>query len=307
MPTLDAITDQLTRQIEQAISVIVVRRDADSAMQPNKIALGNDAAEAFRGLCRATVDGLRACNPTAYTADAELDLDEVFVLDDHDSLAELNELQSLLAAAATLPTVAPRDLDLTIQFYAVVVGDDSRVLLLRRANPHIRYRGGRFLAVAGEQLRTLDEPAFSFAPGFDIIVADDWVVVLNQPAFERLFREIGVIDRHIATWVAGITDYLPMDETSIEMLQKVAKTDSRTWRRLREIYRRGHLATVRLDEVRQYATRVELEPEHVVRNGRLVFDPADRFSFLHLLNEDLYSGPLTDETFEAQRKASTAA
>ena len=37
--------------------------------------------------------------------------------------------------------------------------------------------------------------------------------------------------------------------------------------------------------------------------GRLTFDPAQRFSFLHLLNEDLYKGQLTDELFEAQRKA----
>jgi hypothetical protein len=36
--------------------------------------------------------------------------------------------------------------------------------------------------------------------------------------------------------------------------------------------------------------------------GELVFDPAERFSFFHLLNEDLYRGALTDETFEAQRK-----
>jgi hypothetical protein len=41
----------------------------------------------------------------------------------------------------------------------------------------------------------------------------------------------------------------------------------------------------------------------VVRDGQLLFDPAERFSFLHLLNEDLYRGPLTDVTFEAQRKA----
>ena len=44
-------------------------------------------------------------------------------------------------------------------------------------------------------------------------------------------------------------------------------------------------------------------PTTVVAGGRLTFDPAQRFSFLHLLNEDLYKGQLTDELFEAQRKA----
>ncbi len=39
------------------------------------------------------------------------------------------------------------------------------------------------------------------------------------------------------------------------------------------------------------------------RHLALVFDPSERFGFLHLLNEDLYNGPLTDEPFESQRKS----
>ena len=43
-----------------------------------------------------------------------------------------------------------------------------------------------------------------------------------------------------------------------------------------------------------------------IRDGKLVFEPADRLSFLHLLNDELYRGFVTDVTFEAQRKAAAS-
>lgn len=64
-----------------------------------------------------------------------------------------------------------------------------------------------------------------------------------------------------------------------------------------------HLAQVEIAKVRTYATKVGLDPRSVIKDGQLVFDATERFSFLHLLNEDLYRGDLTNVTFEAQRKA----
>lgn len=46
-----------------------------------------------------------------------------------------------------------------------------------------------------------------------------------------------------------------------------------------------------------------MDVDKVVSNGQLVFDPEERFTIMELLNEDLFRGPLTDELFEAQRKA----
>ena len=303
MASLDEIRAVLAERIDESVSVVVGRRGAEGGIEAFKLALAEDAAGAFRELARDCLDDLERRTAVPYTADAELDHSELFVVDDAADLAELSDLSTLADLAATLPITPPRDLDLRIQFYAVVVGDDSRVVLVRRTDPKIAYRGGRWLAIAGERLTKLEEPAFSFSPGFDFVLGPAWATILNQTSFERLFREIGLIDKHVRTWVAGITDYLPMEAASEAELLRVAHDDSRTWRRLREIRRRGHLSEVDIAEVRKYAKAVGLDPSSVVRDGKLVFDPADRFSFLHLLNEDLYRGPLTDVTFEAQRKA----
>lgn len=305
MTTIEEVLETLVPRLEQAVSLLVARGSADE-VGAHKLLLATDAADGLRDMCHSATDGLTDRAAVTYTATAELERDELFVIDDADTLAELSDLRALGDQAATLPHEAPSDLDARIQMYAVVVGDVDRVAFVKKSDPVIPHNSGtRLFALGGEQLRRLNEPAFAFRPGFDLIVSDGWVVVLNQGAFERLFRELGLVERHIDSWVEGITDHLPMSDASVDALTTAAKADSRMWRRMREIKTRGHLAHVTLDEVRQYAIAVGIDADEVVAGGSLVFDPSKRFSFLHLLNEDVYTGYLTSERFEVQRKAVT--
>ena len=197
------------------------------------------------------------------------------MIDDEETLAELATVGDLRRSVEAMPTIRPADLDLTIQLYGVVVGStDDRVLFVRRTNPALPHAAGRFLATGRERLTRLADPAFSFSPTFDFVMGDGWVIVVEQRSFETLFRRIGRVEENITRWIAGITDHLPMDVTDIDALRKVATQDSRTWRRLREIEERGHLAHVTLEQVRDYAGIVGLDPDDVVSDGRLTFDPS---------------------------------
>lgn len=89
----------------------------------------------------------------------------------------------------------------------------------------------------------------------DLIVTDDWMIVENQAAFERLFREFGHVERHVSEWVKGITDHLPMSERIIAPLRDVALRDSRTWRKLREIRRRDQHRNLTVDAQLRIAVR----------------------------------------------------
>ena len=150
----------------------------------------------------------------------------------------------------------------------------------------------------------VDEPAFSFAPSFDIIIGSGWAIVQNQRAFELLFRDIGIVETHVESWISGITDYFPMTAGSIAELKRVALRDSRTWRRLKEIKRRGHLSRVDIEDIARYAYDVRLDPRTLIVDEQLMFDPSERFEILKLLNEDVYLGNLTEQRYEAQRKSS---
>ena len=154
-----------------------------------------------------------------------------------------------------------------------------------------------------QRLERLEGPTFAFYTNFDLVLSPNWAVVVNQSEFERLFRDAGLVEQHIAEWVAGIGEHLPWAPGAVDALAEVALRDSRIWRRLREINRRGHLATVTIDQVRDYATQMELGVDDLVVDEQLVFEPDERFTILHLLNEDLFRGPLTQARFEAQRKS----
>jgi hypothetical protein len=183
------------------------------------------------------------------------------------------------------------------------IGDDGPVVYVKRTNPQVAHKPGRFFAVARERLTRVAEPDFEFSSDFDFVVGPDWVVVVSQKSFEMLFRDVNLVQQHVDSWIEGVTDHLPMAPPSLEVLREVALKDSRLWRRLKEIKARGHLANVSLNDVRTYAEAMELDPAKVVVNNELVFDPKERFSFLQLLNEDIYKGELTKTVFESQRKA----
>lgn len=302
----DEILDELDKCLGETVS-LTVGRMVDNRIRAQHLPLDKGAADSFREHCRNTRERIASGTSIPYTATTEMVDDQFCVIDDVEMIDDLSNFRSLADQVATMQQIAPSDLDDKIGLYTIALGDDAleanRVLFVRKTNPRLPYKSGRLFAVLSERLTRIDEPAFSFSPDIDFVIGANWVIVLNQNRFETLFRAIGIVEQRVDTWISGITDYLPMRNTSIEALKGVALRDSRTWRRLRDIKQRKHLANVSLQQVREYSSTVGLDPDTVVVDGELVFDPAERFGFLHLLNEDLYKGPLTDETFESQRKA----
>lgn len=303
MTSPNEIIDEIDNRLPEALT-LTVGRLVDNRIEARHLTLGVAAEEGFREQCYLALDHIREGNAASYMASAELTRGEFFVIDDDETLDELGEFRRSADNMGAVPQISANELDLTVKFYTVAVGDESsRVLFVCSSNPQLSHKPGRFWAIARERLTRIEGPVFAFSADFDFVLGPDWAVVLDQMRFERLFRQIGLVEEHVSTWIKGITDHLPMSETSIDSLRAVALRDSRTWRRLRDIQRRGHLADVTLDQVAGYAGAIGLDPEKVVVGGKLVFDPAARFGFLHLLNEDLYNGPLTGEAFESQRKS----
>ena len=303
MTSPDQILEEIDRHLPESLT-LTLGRLVDTRIEARHVALNAAAAGALREQCHLVRDQIHDGDPVSYAATAELDAGEFFVIDDDETLDELGEFRHLADNLGAIPQVSPNGLDLAVKLYAVAVGNESsRILFVRRTNPQLSHRAGRFLAIGQERLTRIEGPVFSFSADFDFVLGPSWAVVLDQRSFEILFRQIGLVEQRVSTWIKGITDYLPMSASSVDSLRDVALRDSRTWRRLRDIQRRGHLADVTLEQVAGYAGEVGLDAEQVVVDGELVFDAAERFGFLHLLNEDLYKGPLTGEAFESQRKS----
>ena len=304
MRTLE-IVEAIDSVIDQTLS-LSVGRIQPVGIAAHHLALNADAVEGFRTQCRSLREWFSNADQAPYAATSELDEGQYFLLDDPESMAELKPLRALAGPLGTQTSISPADLDTVVGVYGVTLANDSgeRLTFIKRANPVVRPRSGKFFAIARERLSKLDGPLFAFSLGFDLLLGSSWAAVIDQTQFEKLFKEAGLVNRHIASWISGITDHIPMTLADQGALTDVARRDSRTWRRLRDIKRSGHLKDVTLQQIVEYAVLMGIDADQIVRNGQLVFDPKHRFSFLHLLNEDLYVGPLTGQSFESHRKSS---
>lgn len=304
MATVEEILEEIEKKVDEAIT-LTVGKMSEEELEASRLLLSEDAAGAFREQCLLAHERIERSTPTSYTTNAELSSGEIFIIDDESTLDELGAFRSLGDDIGNIPEISPADLDVNVKLYAVAAGDDERLVFVRKTDPRMSHKAGGFLAIGEQRMKKVEGPVFAFSPDFDFIIGPAWVVVFNQKSFEMLFRDIGLVEKHISTWITGITQHFTMAGDSADQLRAVALRDSRTWRKLREIEKRGHLADVTLSDLKKYAREVGLDPKKIVVDGELVFDPSERFGFLHLLNEDLYEGPLTEVVFEAQRKSST--
>lgn len=301
---------ELARRLEGSATTVVLGREgsgAESDFELAKVRQSQGAADVFNSMAVGAVERLSAGDEKAYEVDAELLDDEYFLFEGDELPHELAAFAAIASRAATADSVAADELEFRSKFYAVVVGGSKdRVVFLRKADPVMTTSSKKtiFKVGAGE-LDKVEGPVFAFFDSFHVVLGADWAAVLDQRPFEQLFRDISLVDQHIQAWTTSITDHLPMAPGSADALLDAARRDSRLWRKLKTIHQRGHLAAVTSKELRGYAESMDLDPDDVLNgNGELVFDSATRFSVIHLLNEDLFRGGLTEEIFEAQRKAS---
>src|SRR5215213_2223584 len=125
----------------------------DDTLEAFHLALAEDAAEGLRDQCEVTRDRISEGASASYTATSELDTSEYFVIDDDETLAELAAFRGVADNLGAIPQIAPADLDLSVKLYAVTIGDGSdRTIFVRRANPQLQHKAGRFFAIGRERL-----------------------------------------------------------------------------------------------------------------------------------------------------------
>lgn len=269
-----------------------------------KVDITRNVEARLRNLTNDLLDSVYEREAAEYGADAELDVNQAFLITEAADLQGLEDIQSAVGACADLEPASLRELPGDrMKVYGFAAGDGvERLGFIKKANPFQMERGRKFFGRGGRRVEELQEPLLALDANFDFIVGSDWAIVLSQQAFELLVRESPGMQARIAEWIDGIEAALPLTDDSIEALRDTARRDARLWRKLRAIHRGGKLSNVAIEEVENYAKQVGLDPEKLIIDGKLRFSVDDRFAMLKLLNEDLYAGGLTGEHFEAQRK-----
>lgn len=283
---------------------LVVARRSGKKLRGNRIAMHQTVAAELRAACRATLELFEGKTARPFDPDGLIETDQYLTAPDAavDTDASVKEL---LSDTTALPFLGAGDLPRTgFAFYAVELGPASaRSSFIRQYNPRRTARPGRVWTVFGDDLRKLEEPVFVFDSTFDMVSTPQGVAALNQPAFERIFRDISVMTGRLPDYVEHITSKLPMaDDGAARFLAKCAQ-NSRVANRARAIYERGHLEEVTIGEIKKEIKRQNLDASKLIKGEELVFDDADPYTLLKLLNEDLFIGGLSKTPYAADRKS----
>jgi hypothetical protein len=258
----------------------------------------------LQNACSATVDNIRQCQLRPYTADTHLEPGDDALFADRSGIAD-SPLLAVLFPTSPHKTINARSLPkYPLLFYAATgTNGGTRIAFLRKANPRRAARPGRMFALLGDTLTESREPVFTLDPSFDMIATPNGVVTTSQSTFELLFKDTEAVVAAVPEWIQNIASHLPLAGDGAARLAEKAASSSRLRRKLQAIQERGHLAQVTVENVRAHLDDLGLDAADFIRDDALVVDAADPSTLLHLLNEDLFKGGLTQAPFQSDRKS----
>jgi hypothetical protein len=295
--------------VDEALALIVAWKDGQE-LEGARVRTAKGVTDALREACSATLSVVESYQAVGYGADALIESGEYMAVPMHVVEDESRDIVGFLEDASALDVLDPSDIPPKLWFYAAVIGDepDGRPAFVRKTNPYLSARPGKFFATLGETLTKIEEPLFILDDTrFDLVVLQDGLVVLNATPFETLFRGAPELTERIDVWSKAVTDHLPISPDSAAILKDAARRNSRFARRLRSIFEQGHLKGLTLTQLRQEAKNQDLDVASLFKGGKLVIDEnTDTDTLLRLLNEDLFTGGLSGRKFAADRKRSRA-
>lgn len=327
--------DQKRIDVTGDITLVVARRSG-KALHGYKVEFEASAGEGIRDVCRKTLDRFEPLAPRQYEPSLHIDPGHEYLavpdvdLVQHESFRPKRtrkradgtngasttavatietdpQVRDLLGRAAGLDRLPAEHLSqYSFQFYAAVVGSEptARSAFVRKNNPAKVLSRGRIVFAYGDRLRTIEDPLFLLDEYFDLIVVADGVAVLDQNAFELLFRDLKVLNERYPVYASAFAS-LKLDDDQIATLIERCRTSSRLGNRLRQIHESGHLSAgkVTMREVVAEIDRLGLPKDQLMKGGKLDFSGADADTILKLLNDDLFIGALSKVAYEAGSKA----
>ena len=276
-----------------------------SGADPRQLNVAKDVAAFLRGACAKSLKYAREREPKAYAPDAVLEPEEVLVVDRADFESGLG-IDVLVAKPGTPGYITAAELKRKkLAYYAVVTATSEKqhAVFVRRGDPLMVPRPGRFPTLLGESLVRLEQPVLTLDEEIDLIAVGDYFIVLKLAPFEGLFKDSEFVRRNLPTWLGHLTSRITFLGDGAAKIQAVAERDSRIRRRLEDIYRRGHLKKTTIEEIEKKAHAAGIDTSDIIVGGKAVFDENNRFKLLRVLNEEPYSGFISGTRWYAERRS----
>lgn len=145
-----------------------------------------------------------------------------------------------------------------------------------------------------------DQRVLRFDDRFDMLIDTKSLYVLRQEAFETLF-----VDRE--AWKARVpaqVDLLVESGLPIKNLPELVEAcqgNLNMMRKLQRIAEGGYLEQLSIGKIEALVKEFKLDPG-VISEGKLYFDPKNRWEILRVLDDDYLRSGMTDRRYEVNSK-----
>ena len=263
--------------------------------------IGGDVHAAFVDYANDAAAVLDELGSRAYDPDDDQD-DAPYLHASRDEAWDVALLDELLRGA-NLPEVDRDDLKRAFACYALAVGgSESPTLYIRKMSPvqlATKPLIGRFLDGA---VTEISEPLLAFDKTFDVIITAESLYALHQKRFEGLFKDSDAVLARAEEWVHALDDRLPLASGSADYLTEVVKRNSVVRRKLTSVLKRPYLSSLTEEMLREKMRSHGFDEAALLDDGKLTFTADTTRELLWLLNQDVYSGDFSGETFAAGSK-----
>lgn len=231
---------------------------------------------------------------------------EYLDLKTHNSIQK--QLEALRQPIIGFPLFDPNDESVVsgIRFYVMIVDlpNGKPCYFFRTYTPKRELSRSRWFAafLTNNQFDTINTPTFLFDDHIDCFSTENHMFVVQKSNFQDIFRFFEKVAQVATQTLAVIKVRIPIknfDEFAADCqahVQKLAK--------LKNIAAQPYLNTISIPSVRSVITRLRLRIKIEDVNGTemLVYDRADRWALLRLLDDDFVQSLLTGNVYEVGSK-----
>ncbi|WP_291043264.1 Kiwa anti-phage protein KwaB-like domain-containing protein [Herbiconiux sp.] len=281
--------------------VLTVHWRQGAVVHGRVVKIGGDVASTLQEFASDCAAGLRTDAPS-------YDPDEPPEEEDPQRVASLDEafdtelLQSL-SRGGSHPSATGEDLHRRIICWALIFGvDDERTVFVHKNNPVQLASKPLIAGLFDDALARLTEPLFAFDAHFDLVIANEQMIILDYSDFEVLFRESEAVLARAREWSEALTSQLPSTPASTEALEVVVRRNGVIRRKVTSIIRRPYFNALTPSVVREKLEAHGLDADTYMPGGELDFNADTIQDLVRFLNEDLFEGDFSNQPYAASGK-----
>jgi hypothetical protein len=193
-----------------------------------------------------------------------------------------------------------------LKYYVLVLTQTSgnRIILFRRFSAKNAVSRSRLVAVFSEgTYDRITQPTLLFDEQFDCIVNGPATFIRNKNDFQQLFGYHDKLRERALECLRQVKSLIPI--ANFDDFAASCQSHKQKLMKLSNILKLPHLQNVKIADMKKVIEQFKLAGVKIVeQNGeeQLVFDPADRWAILRLLNDDFLSSMMTSANYEVNSK-----